>query len=152
MLQDRPTAEIFRLFRLRRTPLVSLLVLTIVLAGLFSGGGGIHDVNPGPAAASTGDVRPTMQRAFDDWYANAAKCEVTVGTYKVRPMIMVAAEGGGIRASYWTVRGLQAISDETCGEYSTFFSAGASGGSVGLTVARFSGATLRRAAALPSMR
>ena len=140
VLQDRPTAEIFRLFRLRRTPLVSLLVLTILLASLFSGGGGIHDVNPGPAAASTTDVRPTMQRAFDDWYVNAAKCELTVGTYRVRPMIMVAAEGGGIRASYWTVRGLQAISDETCGKYSTLFSAGASGGSVGLTVARFSGA------------
>ena len=62
-----------------------------------------------------------------------------MGDYPVRPMLMIAAEGGGIRASYWTVRGLQAIADRTCGEYSTLFSGGASGGSVGLTVARFSG-------------
>ena len=139
VLQDRPTAEVFRLVRLRRTPLVSVLVLTILLASLFSGGGGIHDVDSGPTAATTADLRPTMQRAFDDWYTAAAKCEVAMGPYKVRPMVMVAAEGGGIRASYWTVRGLQAIADTSCAENSTFFSAGASGGSVGLTVARFSG-------------
>ena len=54
-------------------------------------------------------------------------------------MLLFAAEGGGIRAAYWTVRGLQAIDDTTCGERSALFSAGASGGSVGLTVARFSG-------------
>ena len=54
-------------------------------------------------------------------------------------MLLYAAEVGGIRAAYWTVRGLQAIADTTCGERSALFSAGASGGSVGLTVARFSG-------------
>ena len=56
-------------------------------------------------------------------------------------MIMIAAEGGGIRAAYWTVKGLEAIDSGTggCGAHSTLFSGGASGGSVGLTVARFSG-------------
>ena len=86
-----------------------------------------------------GDTRPTLAAAFENWYENADQCEIRVGDYQVRPMLMIAAEGGGIRASYWTVRGLQAIADRTCGEYSTLFSGGASGGSVGLTVARFSG-------------
>ena len=54
-------------------------------------------------------------------------------------MLLLAAEGGGIRAAYWTVQGLQAIEEDTCGEHSALFAAGASGGSVGLTVARFSG-------------
>ena len=54
-------------------------------------------------------------------------------------MLLVAAEGGGIRAAYWTVRGLEAMGEYTCAGRSVLFSAGASGGSVGLTVARFSG-------------
>ncbi len=142
VLQERPTGEIFRLVRFRRTPLVTVLVLTIVLTSVFGGRGGIHGVDPGtPPPVSTADTRPTMQEAFNQWYLNAAKCQIAFDGYKVRPMLLVAAEGGGIRASYWTVRGLQAIDDATCGEYSTFFSGGASGGSVGLTVARFSGSS-----------
>jgi hypothetical protein len=68
-------------------------------------------------------------------------CELTVSERKirVRPMLLVAAEGGGIRAAYWTVRGLEAMGEKTCAGRSVLFSAGASGGSVGLTVARFSG-------------
>ena len=52
-------------------------------------------------------------------------------------MIMIAAEGGGIRAAYWTVKGLAAIDTGSggCGARSTLFSGGASGGSVGLTAA-----------------
>jgi len=56
-------------------------------------------------------------------------------------MLLIAAEGGGIRAAYWTTAALAAIerpdAQHTCSS-STLFSAGASGGSVGLTVARFS--------------
>ncbi len=139
VLQDRPTAEVFRLLGFRRTPLVSLLVLTVLLVGTVSGRDGIHDVDRGRANGDGTDPRPDLAQAFDRWYDQAARCEVTVGTRKVRPMLLIAAEGGGIRASYWTVKGLRTIEQETCGAYSTFLSGGASGGSVGLTVARFSG-------------
>jgi hypothetical protein len=75
------------------------------------------------------------------WLDQPGACEVEVDGQRVRPMIMIAAEGGGIRAAYWTVKGLEALEDETlgCAARSTLFSGGASGGSVGLTVARFSG-------------
>lgn len=57
-------------------------------------------------------------------------------------MLFIAAEGGGIRAAYWTVSALQKIAQQSCAKsgylaYATLFSGGASGGSVGLTVARF---------------
>lgn len=138
VLQERPTAEILRLARFQRTPLVTLLVLTVLLVGTVSGKGGLHEVDRG-TPTGTADTRPTVDAAFATWLAGASRCEVRVGGYPVRPMLMLAAEGGGIRASYWTVRALQALDDATCAEYSTYFSGGASGGSVGLTVARFSG-------------
>ena len=139
LIQDRPTAEIFRVVRLNRSPLVTILALSLVLVSVFGGQGSIHDVDRGAPSASTDDNRLTMAGSFDAWLRSDQPCSTTVDGREVRPMLLVAAEGGGIRAAYWTVRGLQAIADTTCGEYSTLLSAGASGGSVGLTVARFSG-------------
>jgi hypothetical protein len=66
-------------------------------------------------------------------------CEFRVVGRRVRRMLLVAAESGGIRAAYWIVRGMEAMGEKTCAGRSALFSAGASGGSVGLTVARFSG-------------
>jgi hypothetical protein len=139
VIQDRPTAEIFRAVGLTRSPLVSILALTLVLVSIFGGKGSIQDVDRGAPSASPAETRLTMKASFDAWLATSQPCSTTVGGREVRPMLLVAAEGGGIRAAYWTVRGLQAIADTTCGERSALFSAGASGGSVGLTVARFSG-------------
>lgn len=139
LIQERPTAEVFRILGLRRTPLVSVLVITIVLAAVTVGSSTIHDVvsskdDPAPQ-------RPPVSRLVGAWLDQPDACEVEVNGQRVRPMIMVAAEGGGIRAAYWTVKGLAALDEGTggCGAHSTVFSGGASGGSVGLSVARFSG-------------
>ena len=139
LIQERPTAEAFRILGLRRTPLVSVLVITIVLAGVTVGSSSIHDVvssknDPAPQ-------RPPVSGMVRSWLDQPGACEVEVAGQRVRPMIMVAAEGGGIRAAYWTVKGLAALDQGTggCGARSTVFSGGASGGSVGLSVARFSG-------------
>ncbi len=139
LIQERPTAEIFRLLGLRRTPLVSVLVLAIVLAGLTVGGSTIHQVVDTPAQDSP--RRPPVGDMVQTWLKQSGGCEVDVNGQRARPMIMVAAEGGGIRAAYWTVKGLAALDTETggCGAHSVLFSGGASGGSTGLTVARFSG-------------
>ena len=139
LIQDRPVAEVFRAVRLQRSPLVTMLTLTLIMVSLFGGQSSIHDVDRGAPSSSEADDRQTMAAAFASWLASPEPCEVQVGDHQVRPMLLIAAEGGGIRAAYWTVRGLQAIDDKTCGERSTLFSTGASGGSVGLTVARFSG-------------
>lgn len=144
LIQDRPNAEIFRFLGLRRTPLVSVLVIAIVLAGLTVGGSTIHQVASTPATERVSD-RPPIGNIVSPWLDQPGACEVTVPVngrdQRVRPMIMIAAEGGGIRAAYWTVKGLAALDENTggCGAQSVLFSGGASGGSVGLTVARFSG-------------
>jgi hypothetical protein len=139
IIQDRPTAEVFRWVGLRRTPLVTMLALTLVLVSIFGGQSSIHEVDRGATSTSADDTRLTMADSFDAWMRSPEPCLTAAGGRPVRPMLLIAAEGGGIRAAYWTVRGLQAIADTTCGERSALFSAGASGGSVGLTVARFSG-------------
>ncbi|HEY5978778.1 MAG TPA: hypothetical protein VIT41_04005, partial [Microlunatus sp.] len=138
LIQERPTAEVFRILGFRRTPLVSVLVIAIVLAGLTVGGSTIHRVIDSPTDPPR---RVAVTGLVQTWFNQSGACEVEVNGQRVRPMIMVAAEGGGIRAAYWTVKGLAAIDRETdgCGAHSTLFSGGASGGSVGLTVARFSG-------------
>ncbi len=139
LIQERPTAEVFRVLGLRRTPLVSVLVITVVLAGLTAGGSTIHEVSDHPRTGQP-VTRPAVTDLLTHWLAQPG-CVVEVNGQRVRPMIMIAAEGGGIRAAYWTVQGLAAIDEATngCGARSTLFSGGASGGSVGLTVARFSG-------------
>jgi hypothetical protein len=139
LIQDRPTAEIFRWIGLHRSPLVTMLALTLVLVSIFGGQGSIHEVDRGTTSTSADDTRLTMADSFDAWLRSSEPCLTTAGGRPVRPMLLIAAEGGGIRAAYWTVRGLQAIADTTCGARSALFSAGASGGAVGLTVARFSG-------------
>lgn len=138
LIQERPTAEVFRILGFRRTPLVSVLVIAVVLAGLTSGGSTIHRVADVAAPVPT---RAPVSGMLQSWLSRPGACEVVVDGQRVRPMIMIAAEGGGIRAAYWTVKGLDALDGGTggCGAHSTLFSGGASGGSVGLTVARFSG-------------
>ena len=126
------------MLRLKRSPLVTLLALTLVLVSLFGGQSSIHEVDRERPPRRSG--RPADHAGVVRRLAGLARpVPIQVGGRQVRPMLLIAAEGGGIRAAYWTVRGLQAIDDTTCGERSALFSAGASGGSVGLTVARFSG-------------
>jgi hypothetical protein len=138
LLQPHEPAEVFRFLRFSRSPLVTVFALTLILVNAVSGTGSIHDVDAG-TPGTRADDRPTLAGAFQTWVTDPRVCDVTVGGRKVRPMLLIAAEGGGIRATYWTVRGLEALDFDSCAGRSALFSAGASGGSVGLTVARFSG-------------
>ena len=52
---------------------------------------------------------------------------------QVRPVYLIAAEGGGIRAAYWTASALATL--KGCAARSGFVASGISGGSVGLAVA-----------------
>jgi hypothetical protein len=136
--QPHVPAEAFRLLGFKRTPLVTVLAVIVVLVMVLSGKGTIHEMDRGSATGQL-DSRKTLAQAFQAWSTDPEGCEFTVAGRRVRPMLLVAAEGGGIRAAYWTVRGLEAMGEKTCAGRSALFSAGASGGSVGLTVARFSG-------------
>ena len=137
--QDRQPPELFanRWLRLKATPIISILLFAAIVAGWV---GKPTDVHPVTAPGTIPD-RPTLETAFGDWLA-ADSClqpRVEDTNFNLRPLLMYGAEGGGIRASYWTASALQRISDagDGCGQRAGLFSTGASGGALGLTVARF---------------
>ncbi|MEV6417295.1 hypothetical protein [Kribbella sp. NPDC051718] len=135
--QERQPPEIFQTkwLRLRATPIISLLVFAMVATALI---GGKTEVHPLTATAALPD-RPSMQEVFDAWVAQPGCTAPLDGALKLRPMMMVAAEGGGIRATYWTASALERLSTSGtgCAKNSVLFSGGASGGAFGLTVARY---------------
>jgi hypothetical protein len=77
-------------------------------------------------------VRPQLERAFDDWYRRAVTLHPPGSTI---PVIIVAAEGGGIRAAYWTATSLAAVTDQVPQFADHCFAvSGVSGGSIGALV------------------
>jgi hypothetical protein len=74
-------------------------------------------------------ARPTVAQAFDRWSARLAHDYPAEGTH---PVFIVATEGGGIRAAYWTAAVLTALDDDIPGFRDHLFAVSAvSGGSVG---------------------
>ena len=179
MLELKLSPEVFW-FKPINTPAVP--VTTIILAALFftstlGDDANLHGVDglvrtPAPAAASgtaSGKASDSAKTAaalterrdfttvFDHWVTATADCghEVSSGsrTITVRPMFLVAAEGGGIRAAYWSAAALDLLSTSASASpdginwaaappsqcASPLLAGGASGGAVGVTVARFAG-------------
>jgi hypothetical protein len=85
--------------------------------------------NPDPSQASSADL---MGERLQELQLDE-ECSIDVGDERVRPVYLIAAEGGGIRAAYWTASALATL--EGCAARSGFVSSGISGGSVGLAVA-----------------
>jgi hypothetical protein len=88
---------------------------------------------PGDLKTSSPLRSQTVDEYFNDWFADLARDEP--GSDPI-PVFVVAAEGGGLRAAFWTAAVLAALEDETAAA-STPFSrhlfaiSGVSGGSVG---------------------
>ncbi len=132
--QEGGAPEVFWPLGFRAAPITLLLVGALVMAGRVGGDVDIH----GTRNLASGAVsRTDLATAFAAW-ADGPGCRVDAGAVTLRPMFLVAAEGGGIRAAYWTASALDRLVDEApCAASSTLFSGGASGGAVGLTVTRF---------------
>jgi hypothetical protein len=171
LVQDQKAPEIFwvRGIRLRSLPVTGLLLLILaVTTGLGSNVDihGVRGLETGPGAALPLTTRPTMTAAVDAWATATQGCGhvVTTGgtSYRLRPMFLFGAEGGGIRAAYWTAAGIDILrgavapaadhvdwsrrtAENRCAR--GLFGGGASGGAVGLTVSRFAGSGLGRDAA-----
>lgn len=78
--------------------------------------------------------RATIEQTFGTWYARLAAQDQRAGA---RPVFIVATEGGGIRAAYWTAAVLTSLSDTVPGFTDHLFAvSGVSGGSVGAATYR----------------
>jgi len=145
-LQYRMPLEVFRLMHLRADPVLVMLILIPALLSQVAGAPNLHAIERDAAAAPTTD-RPTLSAAFQSWLGRSSSCDESVpldsgGSTTVRPLVIAASEGGGIRAATWTVDvfdKLQAASD--CTRSDVFLSSGVSGGSVGLAMFHGTGAT-----------
>lgn len=107
-------------------PLLVLAVLWVALCSLTNDNHDLRTVTP------TKDyTRPTLSDALEDWHDRIAKKYPGA----IHPLYIVAAEGGGIRAAYWTAAVLGTIQDEQPAFADHVFAiSGVSGGSLGAAV------------------
>lgn len=134
---------------LSATPIVPFILIGLVATAQIGSPTFVHGVDQDNEEHRAVPARPTLVDAFDKWAESSSTCvspdaiTTTVDgeekTFDARPMLILAAEGGGIRATYWTAQGLEEVADAggACGQKMTLFSTGASGGSLGLTVGRY---------------
>jgi hypothetical protein len=141
-------APALRALRFRRFPVVLFLVVWAFAVSALDAGG-YHDIRRIPAAPGT-SVAPTIGQAWQQYVQSGPQGGV-------RPVVLVGAQGGGIRAAVWTALVMECIfgpgpvagSGNICAEGDTtpdpnrlaaavgqplpvFLASGASGGSVGL--------------------
>ena len=112
-------------------PLVTTLIL---LAALFSFWNDNHHIRTLSSADGGGSVddRKNVAETFTAWYGRLA---AAYPAEKRHPVFVVATEGGGIRAAYWTASVLAELQDEAPSFGSHLFAvSGVSGGSLGAAV------------------
>lgn len=143
--RDHLPLPVFRWLGLRTTPVAAVLVLGALIVSSRSGDVTVHGVRGlGTVPTVAAAARPSLADTFTQWLSASRACDLTVPTtaggptVRVRPMLLVAADGGGIRAAYWTASAMAAIRDlgGPCGGRATLLSSGVSGGSLGLVLAQ----------------
>jgi hypothetical protein len=142
-MQSTKPLAVFRLLHLRSNPVLALLVIVPVIVAQFGGSAPLHALQKTDSDIAESD-RLSLAQAFDEWYDDSGACRSFVAeddaTVAYRPMVLAAAEGGGIRASTWTVDVLSQLATAgPCARNAVLLSSGASGGSVGLTMFRRAG-------------
>lgn len=109
-----------------RFRLPSLVIVTLFLTGLFSAWNDNHGLRR--SERGTAASRPTPQQHFADWWAQ----RTGPGPHQV---VVIAADGGGIRAAYWTASVLARLEEQQPGLGCRVFAISAiSGSSLGATV------------------
>ncbi|GAA1788477.1 hypothetical protein [Agromyces lapidis] len=178
-LQDYLPPEVFLRMRLRATPVLTLaitipLVAATVFAQVHWGDPSLHAVRQAgssvTSASDGGGGRPGSDapedtsrtsvaddpEAFDD-LERALTAQVqrlglqhcTLAESSAIPVVIFVAEGGGIRAAYWTTRVLDELQRSGgCFAKSTLLSSGVSGGSVGLALTHTAASRVDAKAAL----
>ncbi|QAY73555.1 hypothetical protein ET445_09600 [Agromyces protaetiae] len=137
LVQPRALVLPFGWLKLKAPPVLTLAILipfalNLVVSAYF-GDETVHAVQVSASRGESADDPNALSSYLDEVQADVA-CNVAVkGHDPVRPVFLIAAEGGGIRAAYWTASALAALED--CGARSGYVASGISGGSVGLAIA-----------------
>jgi hypothetical protein len=130
MRRRRPLA-LFQGMGLRSDPILTLFVLVPLVIGQLAGSPTLHAID---RKSQSAPQRDTLAVAFQSWLVQNKDCPEVDGG--IRPLVLVASEGGGVRAAAWTVDTLSQFSAAgACAASSVFLSSGVSGGSVGLAIA-----------------
>ncbi|WP_125613418.1 hypothetical protein [Specibacter cremeus] len=143
-MQHQRPLPLFERLGLRANPILSLIVLVLVVGSYNGGPPALHAVRQltagAPAPAAAGFQRQDLAGRFTQWLAGSGACTLPVGgngagVPGVRPLLLVAAAGGGIRAATWTVGAFGELAGAgACGGSAVFLSSGVSGGSLGLAL------------------
>ncbi|HET7433261.1 MAG TPA: hypothetical protein VFN10_00970 [Thermoanaerobaculia bacterium] len=109
-----------------RVPILTWLAIFAVIISPLADN---HTLPSIPNSAPVVNARSTTDKVFDDWYK---RLDAQFPNEAVHPVFIVATEGGGIRAAYWTSTVLSSLSDTVPGFTGHLFAiSGVSGGSVG---------------------
>jgi predicted acylesterase/phospholipase RssA len=114
-----------------RFPAFRLLLGMVVLFSLVNDNHGVRLLEGRPPRL------PTVQERLRDWHAALHAAQGSrAASEDSHPLYVVATEGGGIRAAYWTAAVLGQLEDTSQGEFSrhVFAISGVSGGSLGAAV------------------
>ncbi len=132
-LGSRRPLEVFALFRRSSDPVLTLLIVVPLVASLAGGAAPFHllRTDPEPAALE----RPPLADAFEEW-TTRRDCTVPAGNTTIKPLLLIAAEGGGIRAATWTTDALRRLGGDDCLANAPFLTSSVSGGSVGAVLMR----------------
>jgi hypothetical protein len=147
LAQTRRPLPLFRLVRLNVTPVITLVAVIGLVGASVGSSPVLHEIR-GPVSATDPSAKPNPADQLDSWLGtppgtSADACAVPVtaagiagteGPVQVRPLILVAAAGGGIRAAWWAERALAGLAAIPCGRADVFAVSSVSGGSVGMAV------------------
>jgi hypothetical protein len=147
LAQTQRPLPLFRLIRLNVTPVITLVAVIGLVGASVDSSPVLHEIR-GPVSAADPPATPNPTDQLDSWLGtplgtSADACAVPApaasiagieGPVQVRPLILVAAAGGGIRAAWWAEHALADLAAIPCGRADVFAVSSVSGGSVGMAV------------------
>ncbi|HEY1106082.1 MAG TPA: hypothetical protein VGE78_08025, partial [Agromyces sp.] len=145
ILQSRALVFPFRVLNMKASPVIALalvmpLVVNVALSAVPWGWSdtALHRVHVSDDEPDANPVKPDALAAQLRAMRAETECVYVAedGT-RIRPVFLIASEGGGIRAAYWTASVLDALPG--CAAKSGLVASGISGGSVGLALASSAG-------------
>jgi hypothetical protein len=99
--------DALRVLNLKRFPAIAFVLVWALLVAVIDNGG-FHDVRRDKLPVPLGPA-PSLEQAYDAWLAAGPAPTGTTGAAAPRPLVLVAAAGGGMRAAVWTALVMECV-------------------------------------------